>query len=198
VADIKHLIAITPELPVADEGRKIETLLRAGWYRVHLRHPQVSRVDVRTIIESISPEFHCRLVLHGHFDLTYDFNLGGLHLNHRCPTPPSRYAGTLSRSCHTIDEAASVSGLQYVTLSPIFDSISKTGYQSAFSPDVLRALDNVATPVIALGGITPNHFEELKRYRFSGYAMLGAVPWDADINEVSDFATQCVTRIIQP
>lgn len=203
MADTRLLIAVTPEQPVADEGRKIEALLRAGWHRVHLRHPQASRVDMRNIIESIRPEYHCRLVLHGHFDLIYDFNLGGLHLNHRCPAPPARYNGALSRSCHSMDEIAAMEvngesrALQYVTLSPIFDSISKSGYQSAFTPEALQRLDGITTPVIALGGIRPEHFDVLNGYNFSGYAMLGAIPWSGTSNEVIDFATQCVTHVTQ-
>lgn len=192
MADARHLIAITPEQPVADEGCKIEALLRAGWYRVHLRHPDASRVEMRDIIESVSQRYHDRLVLHGHFDLTCDFNLGGLHLNHRCPTAPALYSGPLSRSCHSIDEIAGADSMSYVTLSPIFDSISKSGYQAAFTPDTLRSLDKCDIPVIVLGGISPEHFSRLDCYRFSGYAMLGAIPWIGTCEQVADFASHCV------
>lgn len=192
MADARHLIAITPEQPVADEGCKIEALLRAGWYRVHLRHPDASRVEMRDIIESVSQRYHDRLVLHGHFDLTCDFSLGGLHLNHRCPAAPALYSGQLSRSCHSIDEIAGADSMSYVTLSPIFDSISKSGYQAAFTPDTLRSLDKCDIPVIALGGISPEHFTMLDCYRFSGYAMLGAIPWIGTCEQVADFASHCV------
>ncbi len=192
MADARHLIAITPEQPVADEGCKIEALLRAGWYRVHLRHPDASRVEMRDLIESVSQRYHDRLVLHGHFDLTCDFNLGGLHLNHRCPTAPALYSGPLSRSCHSIDEIAEADSMSYVTLSPIFDSISKSGYQAAFTPDTLSSLDKCEIPVIALGGISPEHFPMLDCYRFSGHAMLGAIPWEGTCEQVADFASHCV------
>ena len=192
MADARHLIAITPEQPVADEGCKIEALLRAGWYRVHLRHPDASRVEMRDIIESVSQQYYDRLVLHGHFDLTYDFNLGGLHLNHRCTSAPALYSGPLSRSCHSIDEIAEADSMSYVTLSPIFDSISKSGYQAAFTPDTLRSLDECNIPVIALGGISPEHFTMLDCYRFSCYAMLCAIPWEGTCEEVADFASHCV------
>lgn len=190
--DTPKLIAVTPELPVADEGKKIAALLDAGWHRVHLRHPQASRTDIRNIIESLPPRLHRKLVLHGHFDLTNDFNLGGLHLNHRCPTPPSLYRGPLSRSCHSVEEAIRCEGMQYVTLSPIFDSISKQGYNSAFTPDALRTLDMVKIPVIALGGITPENISHLTPYNFSGYAMLGAILWDGNLKTVRDFADKVI------
>lgn len=195
MADSRFLIAITPEIPVEDEGRKITSLLQAGWYRVHLRHPHSSRVEIRNIIESVPQEYHNRLVLHGHFDLTYDFNLGGLHLNHRCPSAPSMYSGPLSRSCHSLKELAEIHGMQYVTLSPIYDSISKTGYRSSFSSEELRALETCHVPVVALGGISPEHFDELKCFHFKGYAMLGAIPWGDSSRQLAEFATNCINQL---
>lgn len=184
-------IAITPEIP--DERKEpgmIRCLLEGGWDRVHLRHPGASRREMRDLIEAIPQELHSRLVLHGHFDLVNDFNLGGLHLNRRCPTPPANYRGALSRSCHTIGEVKEDSGLNYVTLSPIFDSISKSGYRSAFTPTELSQLDAVTTPVIALGGVTPERIDELKRYNFSGFAMLGSIPWNGDNSDMLNFINQ--------
>lgn len=189
------LIAITPEEPVNCESRKIDALLMAGWHRVHLRHPQLSRQEMHDILNQIAPEFHSRIVLHSHFDLAYEFNIGGLHLNHRHPTPPDGYTGRISRSCHSIDEINRCGDMAYVTLSPIFDSISKTGYASAFSADALKAIDGCGTDVIALGGVTPEQTKHLKKYNFKGYAMLGAIPWSGSIVEVHDFASQALTSI---
>lgn len=174
----KWLIAVTPEEPVENEGRKITALLRDGWYRVHLRHPNASRREVRAIIESIPQELHRRIVLHGHFDLTAEFNLGGLHLNHRCPVAPSFYNGPLSRSCHSVNEVMQSDGMVYVTLSPVFDSISKQGYKSTFTPEELRRLDETPVPVIALGGVSDERIPQLQEYNFKGYAMLGAIDWN--------------------
>lgn len=192
MAKSKFLIAVTPAEPAIDEGAKIESLLRAGWHRVHMRHPMASRTDMRNIIESIGQEYHSRLVLHGHFDLINDFNLGGLHLNRRCPTAPALYNGPLSRSCHSIDEVRNAEGMEYVTLSPILDSISKDGYRSAFTLDKLMELVSVTTPVIALGGITGERIKDISCFNFSGYAMLGAIPWHSRQTDVYNFAINTI------
>lgn len=183
-------IAITPEALSGErhEALVIRSLLDAGWDRVHLRHPAALRIDMQRLIEAIPQSCHSRLVLHGHFDLCNDFNLGGLHLNSRCPVPPALYKGPLSRSCHSIDELRHTEGLAYATLSPIFDSISKRGYLSRYTKKDLTVLTDISTPVIALGGVTAGHIAELRHYNFSGFAMLGAIPWDASPETVKQFA----------
>lgn len=188
-------VAITPEL--TDEAREhlhVRAILDAGWDRVHLRHPSAQLADMRRLIERIPQRYHQRLVVHGHFELVNSFNLGGLHLNRRCPTPPALYRGPLSRSCHSISEAADSKGMTYVTLSPIFDSISKEGYGRRFTDSELRQLDGVTTPVIALGGVTARLIPALRDYNFSGFAMLGALPWDGSPEDMRR-AAESISKI---
>lgn len=63
-------------------------------------------------------------------------------------------------------------------LSPIFDSISKHGYGSAFSHETLRkaaAEGIIDEKVVALGGVTPENAGWLEKLGFGGAAMLGCV-----------------------
>lgn len=173
-------IAITPFQPLGDEGRLIGRLLDSGRFNaVHVRHPDMTTREVAALTESVPQRWHKALHLHGHFDLINEYNLGGIHLNRRCPVPPTGYTGVLSASCHSIDEIerCQSAGLQYVTLSPIFDSVSKPGYNAAFTEAQLRSLDRLIINIVALGGVTPSKVALLEPYNFSGYAMLGSVPW---------------------
>lgn len=175
-------IAITPELIFDSESAFIQEILSHGWDMVHLRHPSASLRDMQNLIESIPQKYHHRLRLHGHFELLNRFKLGGIHLNRRCPAAPENYSGPHSRSCHTIEElsAASEPLCDYVTLSPIFDSVSKTGYKAAFSEKELREIDKITDSgvnkkVIALGGVKSDNFKSLAPYGFAGFAVLGAL-----------------------
>ncbi len=173
-------IAITPENILADEPAMISEILDSGWDMVHLRHPGASLRDMRNLIEAIPQRHHGRLRLHGHFELLNSFKLGGIHLNRRCPHVPDNYNGPHSRSCHTIDEVRDSAGCDYVTLSPIFDSISKEGYKASFTEKELEGIDKTATSdvnmkVIALGGITPERVPQVMNLGFSGFAVLGAL-----------------------
>lgn len=181
---MKRIMITTPEIR-ADEPRRIRLALEQGWDGVHLRHPDATITDIRKIIEAVPQRFHGRLHLHGHFALVNEFNLGGLHLNSRCPEAPENYSGPLSRTCHSVDEviAADRTGrYSYLTLSPIFPSLSKQGYgpTSELAADIARLADaGVATPLIALGGITPETVAKLNSDVFSGVAVLGYLA-DAD------------------
>lgn len=180
MADKTHIIriAITAEEISPAEPAVITEILEAGWDMVHLRHPAASTTEMRRLIEAVPRRFHSRLRLHGHFCLIDSFNLGGVHLNRRCPSLPAGYSGPYSRSCHSLQELHEARGCDYVTLSPIFDSISKPGYKSRFdkktltSPD-LNGLSCVNTKVIALGGITPATAPKAIAMGFDGYAALG-------------------------
>lgn len=83
----------------------------------------------------------------------------------------------MSRSCHSLDEVkAWKSHCAYVFLSPIYDSISKQGYRSAFSKQVLlkaSAEGIIDQQVVALGGVSYQRLAEVEQLGFGGYAMLG-------------------------
>ena len=173
-------IAITTEEIGALEPSMIAATLDAGWDMVHLRHPDASLRDMRNLIEAVPQRHHHRLRLHGHFTLLESFNLGGIHLNKRCPVPPPLYSGPHSRSCHSVREVMESSDCDYVTLSPIFDSISKKGYSSKFDKKDLIFLDKnsgsvVTTKVVALGGVTPERIDIVRQLGFDGFAVLGAL-----------------------
>lgn len=73
--------------------------------------------------------------------------------------------------------------VDYIFLSPVFDSISKSGYSSAFTHEQLAeaALRGIIDHrVFALGGVTPDKYSFLQRYHFGGAAMLGAI-WNKTI-----------------
>ena len=66
----------------------------------------------------------------------------------------------------------------YLFLSPIFDSISKEGYRSAFTPAVLReaaARGLLGERVAALGGVRPELLPTLRDLGFGGAALLGCI-----------------------
>lgn len=170
-------IVITSPEEVKDEHIKIMRLLNAGVDYVHIRKPNHSLSDIKRLIENIDYPLRKRLKLHGHFELLNEMNLGGVHLNSRNHEPPEN-ASNISKSCHSLNELKDARNYEYVTLSPIFDSISKMGYKSKFDIDKLSNFI-ARKRVIALGGISPDTFLLLKSKGFYGAALLGYI-WNDD------------------
>lgn len=158
------------------EAEAITGLLESGMIdRVHLRKPVATEQVMRELVEAVPPRLHHRLSLHDCHDLALGYGCG-VHLNGRNPLPPDGFTGTLSRSCHRIEELTAEPACDYRFLSPIYPSISKPGYSPQSALDELRG--KVDGRVIALGGVTPQKFSELADIGFGGAAMLGYV-WDA-------------------
>jgi len=174
-----HLIVITEPQFVTNEATIIAQLLHWGVDLIHLRKPESSADELAKLIEAIPTVYHNRLVLHDHFDLATHFALHGLHLNRRNYVLPPNYKGAVSKSCHTFSEVETYKQhCNYVFLSPIFNSISKQGYASAFTPKALfeaKQKGIINEKVVALGGITAANINKIKSYGFGGVALLGDV-----------------------
>ena len=173
MSDISSLmiIAITSSDIVHEEDIIISSILeekRAHY--VHIRKPYWDCGQTRKLIRRIPEKFHPQLKLHDHFSLLKEFNIGGVHLNNRNPVPLGD-ARNISKSVHSLAELKDIQNFEYVTLSPIYESISKPGYKSDFNLiEVKQAINRKR--VVALGGITPDKFPELIDLGFFGAAML--------------------------
>jgi thiamine-phosphate pyrophosphorylase len=73
-------------------------------------------------------------------------------------------------------EAAAAAGADYVTLSPIFASLSKPGHGAEPNLTALRSVSRtVPVPVLALGGVTAANAADCRRAGAAGIAVIGAV-----------------------
>lgn len=171
------IIVITSPEPVENEASKLTCLLDAGVDFIHIRKPDTLLREVKDLIENIPFEYRKKLRLHGHFQLVNEMNLAGVHLNGRNPIAPAT-ALSISKSVHSIAELDNISDFDYVTLSPIYDSISKVGYKTKFELDKIGKSIK-GKRVVALGGIRPENIQDLKDVGFYGAAFMGYV-WNND------------------
>lgn len=175
---MKLIVITTPQF-FEGEAAAIISLFRAGLEILHLRKPGASAAEVENLLRQLPAEYLPRIVTHEHFPLASPWHLKGIHLNGRNPQAPAGYAGHISRSCHSLEEVAKYKpSCSYVFLSPIYDSISKEGYASAFSRENLREARQagvIDAKVIALGGIDVRRLPEVKALGFGGVALLGDI-----------------------
>lgn len=188
------LYVITAEEELPNEQSRIEHLFELGLERLHIRKPTMDREAMCRYLSALPERWHCRLVLHDHHELATEFEVGGIHLNRRNPIAFKPFRGSVSRSCHSLDELGSLD-TDYCFLSPLFDSLSKQGYRSAFSEEELSAAKDrgwINDRVVALGGITPESLSKVNEWGFGGVAVLGYL-WGND--EVEKKYLSLVQRI---
>ena len=166
------IIAVTPPDFIPGEPERINEILSSGKADlVHIRKPYSEYDEMERLISSIKPELHPKLKIHDHFELLEKFNLGGIHLNSRNRKIYPK-AESVSVSLHDLNDIQNAKSFDYFFISPIFNSISKPGYNSKF---ILNEISPVirGTKAIALGGVTPYKFSSLESAGFFGAALLG-------------------------
>lgn len=175
------LLVSSPE-DFVDEHSMVEALFEQGLSRFHLRKPRHSAAMLERWILGLNSDFHSRIVVHGHPEIARSFNVLGFHMNAKWfETHPMSESFSRSASAHHLREVEMLpEDLSYVWLSPIFDSISKPDYASAFSLESLTEwlLDykvRKKNPVYALGGIDADNLEAVARAGFDGAVVLGSV-----------------------
>lgn len=159
------------------EAEQIVQFLHSSVDLIHIRKPESKAEELERLIMSIPSEYYPRLVLHDHHELAMKYHLHGVHLNGRNPQPPMGWEGSVSKSCHSLEEVKEWKGkCDYVSLSPIFDSISKQGYHAAFSSAEIEEASRqgiIDKKVLALGGVTFNKIDDVLRMGFGGGMILG-------------------------
>ena len=172
-------LVITSPSFIPDEASFLHRLFVHGVDIVHLRKPGATAEECARLLDDLTSDDRRRIVIHDFFELAEPYGLKGIHLNARRSTVPDGYEGHVSRSCHSLEEVKRYKDVcDYVFLSPIFDSVSKQGYASAFTDRTLKQASSdgiIDDKVVALGGVTPDKIDYLQQLNFGGAAMLGCV-----------------------
>ncbi len=178
------LAVISSPVLIEREHGLITALFENGLELLHLRKPGKTEEECGSIIRNIPEKYRDRIAVHDWFGLAPRYGLKGIHLNMRNSTVPEHMPAwqSISRSCHSIEEAKNEKDkYDYIFLSPVFDSISKQGYMSAYTESELetaRIEKIIDSKVIALGGISRNNIAKAMEMGFGGAAVLGEI-WSA-------------------
>lgn len=103
-ARLMKLILMTTPYFFVEEHQILNALFDEGLEILHLRKPSTEPVYSERLLTLIPESYRKRIVVHDHFYLKNEYNLKGIHLNHRNPELPQKYKGHISCSCHTADE----------------------------------------------------------------------------------------------
>lgn len=189
-----ELIAISSPVAVDDEPILINNLFMAGLKCFHLRKPESDIQLVKDLLNGIAPRFYDRIALHQFHEIAPAYGIKRLHYTEREREAASTVQWksyldnefTLSTSIHDISILPDLTPLGYVLYGPVFDSISKPGYQSKLAADFKLDKTNIKPKVIALGGVELSTLTKLKTMGFDGAAVLGTL-WNEPNKAVERF-----------
>lgn len=167
-------IVISHPAYLPNEADLIVWLFQNGLDRFHLRKPNSSKNDIEHLLNAIPEKYHDRISVH-YYRVKQRV---GFHYQKNCIDFANNTI-TSSYSAHHFDEINNYSKIfDYIFLSPIFNSISKIGYISAFKESELCFfLQQSAERIIALGGINTSNVSMCKTMGFAGIALLGFI-WE--------------------
>ncbi|GAA3335309.1 thiamine phosphate synthase [Amorphoplanes nipponensis] len=145
----------------------VAAAVRGGAAWVVLRERDLGYAERRALADTLRAVVPAgRLVIAGPDPLGGD----AVHLAAADPVPAG--VGLVGRSCHG---APRLSTEDYVTLSPVYPTLTKPGYGPALGPSRAAALAG-AVPWLALGGVhSPQRAAACAAAGAAGIAVLGAV-----------------------
>ena len=182
------IILITPPKKASNEVETITQLFEHGLDLVHIRKPKWSDEDLENYVQSVPNIFWKKVALHRSIPLAIKHHLGGIHQKSTAVFDdiPKNWKGLKSRSAHSLEELEKYNHLyDYYFLSPVFDSISKKGYESSFDQRELKKFlfKQRKYEVIALGGVESTNVHKCQQLGFDGVALLGSIWMHDSIDE---------------
>lgn len=199
--NLPPLLVLTDRRAAASRGRTLAATValavEGGATALVLREkdlPLAERTRLGEQVHAVLPT-GCLFIVASDVELAQQLGADGVHLAARdtparSSLPPELLVG---RSCHDATDIrdAITDAVDYVTVSPVYATVSKPGYGPPLGPDGLGALTSIAggTRVYALGGVDAAAVTECLATGVSGVAVMGAVM------RTDDPAT-AVTRIL--
>lgn len=142
--------------------------------------PAAERLALTERLVRLAVRWQATVTVHG--DLAAAALADGVHLpgggNVRAARDALGDRALIGVSAHDAGEAeaAAAAGADYVTLSPVFASLSKPGHGGAPNLEALRSVSRtLPVPVLALGGVTAEKVEACRRAGAAGVAVIGTV-----------------------
>lgn len=190
LTDLPKLLLIADGFCDPEIGDRILELVWSGlipW--IQLRDQSVDsdvfEETAASIVHAIRAR-HTFISLNGHAELAAELGVG-VHVGFRGPAPEQARTilgrdGLVGYSAHDLSDlsANNLRNVDYFTISPIYEPISKPGLPAAGLGLLERFATASSRPVFALGGVTPDRVARCIQSGAYGVAVVGGILGDDD------------------
>jgi len=161
---------------------------RGGVDYLHIREKQRSARELLEWVEALSQLFpRERILVNDRLDVALAASCAGVHLAYHS-LPPQLAKKLLApqyllgQSVHSLEEAeqAERAGVSYVLYGHVYESGSKPGLAPRGTQELRQIAKRLRIPLIAIGGIKPEHVPELLAAGCAGIAVLSGIAAAAD------------------
>jgi thiamine-phosphate pyrophosphorylase len=159
---------VSDESFLKDEKEIIQWLFENGLDYFHLRKSDWAKEDYGTFVSNFSVNDQQKMVCH------FPKKIMGCLIHHKSFQTLEENNGFHSCSNHSIEDVKrNLKNYENCFWSPVFDSISKSGYKGNQKICLDRFSEEDKKRIIALGGIEPSRFATVKEKGFSQIAIKG-------------------------
>jgi thiazole tautomerase (transcriptional regulator TenI) len=203
---IVHAVSNSAAVRRKDFLTTAERVMRALGARgaLHLRSSQASGRRFHELAQALvtwQSETGCWLIVNDRVDIAAAVGAKGIQLaSHSLRVPEARAVAheiPIGISVHSIEEAtaAATAGASWCVAGTVFETPSHAGLQGSKIPfigDIARA---VTIPVIAIGGIQPEHVEPLRYAGAYGIATIRGADWERGMSSYQTDPSPGKTRL---
>lgn len=188
-----RLVVVSSPVAVVDEAKIINGLFASGLTHFQLRKPGYSLTEIRKLLVAIEAQYYKGIALHQFHEVAKEFGIERLHFTEkmRLEAAVSKLkflndeGYILSTSIHSLTNFNDLIGFESAFFSPVFNSLSKPGYNGVVAPD-FKHTKRHKVKLLALGGIAAENIKHCIAMNFDGVAVLGAI-WNDPLNAVKSF-----------
>ena len=185
------LIIMTKATFFVEEDKILTSLFEEGMENLHLYKPDSEPIYSERLLTLLSEDYYKKITVHDHFYLREEFGLKSIHLNNPMTEIPYGYKGSISRTCHSIDELReSKKKSSYVFLKTIFDSKSNPNDKQTLTTEELKEASKkglIDKNVYAMGGMCLDNIRQMRDLGFGGVVVCGDLWNRFNIHQEQDF-----------
>jgi thiamine-phosphate pyrophosphorylase len=183
-----HLYLVTDRTRTAGRPllQVVEAALQGGVDAVQLREKDLSTAelcDLASRLRTLTRRYGARLLINDRIDVALTVGADGAHLpvNSFAPDDARRLLGAqalIGVSTHSLEqaEAATAGGADFIVFGPVFETPSKRAFGTPVGlPALARISAKVAAPIFAIGGITVDRVESVRRCGARGVVVISAI-----------------------